>query len=204
MTRAASREPFPLVELTRATVEPGGRWHGFVVAESPALVAIHHVSERFDFDGYRVFPRDTITRMTRRFDARALIVTALRLKRLAPAAPRALDLTSVRALVASIDAAYPLVVIHRERISPDECEIGRLRLHTDETYVLDWMTPQATWELDQRRFRFADVTRVDFDSGYENTLAMVAAARGQALPPRRARPQKVPRRRPAKDPGPTG
>ncbi len=188
MVRARAR--FPLIALDRAAIEPAApSWYGFLVGESRDLVAIHCVSERYDLDGYRVFRRDTVTAMTGRFPRRRLIEAALRLKELTPRAPAPLDLASMPAVVAAVDAAYPLVVIHRELVHPDECEIGRLRLHTEDTYVLDWLTPNAMWEVDRRRFRFDDITRIDFDSEYENTLAMVAAARGEPRPRRRPRPR---------------
>jgi hypothetical protein len=65
--------------------------------------------------------------------------------------------------------------------------VRRTRLNLRRTYLLHWMTPEATWEVDDRRARYADVTRVEFGRRYESTLALVSGARpGMVLPERAA------------------
>jgi hypothetical protein len=58
-----------------------------------------------------------------------------------------------------------------------ECEMGRVRIATEDTYVLEWLDPDARWDIDDRPFKYADVTRIDFDGEYERTLLRVAEDR---------------------------
>jgi hypothetical protein len=150
---------------------------GYLVDESELFVVLHHVSDRYDLDGYNVLPRRDIQKLETEFDKQDLIERALRLKGLSPKPPKPLDLTSFRGLLESVQQAYPLLVIYCERVHEDECEVGRIRLTTDDTYVLDSITPNAEWELDDRPFKYGDITMLQFDGDYENTLAMVAKDR---------------------------
>jgi hypothetical protein len=172
----ATAAPLPLVKLAREKLDRTA-WYGFVVGESERLVAIHAVSESYGLDGYRVFRREDVSSMDTEFTRADLVRRALRLKGLAPAMPRSIELHDMRSLMHSAQSAYPLLVIHRELVNPDACEVGRIHMSTNKTYVLRWMTPNAVWESDDRPFLYRDVTLVEFDDAYGNTLAMVAEDR---------------------------
>ena len=161
-----------LVALLRDEFDSSPQY-GFVVGSSPEFVALHFVSDRYDFDGYRIYLRRDLTSIESNFKRRKLISRVLGLKRRSPAILPWLDLSSMRNLIASIQAHESLVVIHRERALPDECEIGRIRVDSEQAYSLLWITPEAEWELDNRVFRYSDVTQVGFGGEYERTLAMV-------------------------------
>lgn len=162
-----------LVSLKREDVDDMTDY-GFVVGASTGFVALHYVSNRYDLDGYIVVRRGDITSLRTDFKRRALITRALEHKQLAPEAPTWLDLGSMRGLVRSVQDHEPLVVIHRELLFPDECEIGRVRIDSDQTYSLLWMDTEAQWDPDHRVFRYADITKVGFAGEYERTLAEVA------------------------------
>ena len=105
--------------------------HGFVVAESPALVVIHRVSDRFDLDGYRAFPREAIKATTRFFARLDLLDRALRLKTQFPVVPDGLDASSVRKLMESAQSVFGVLVIEREAVSPGSVEVGTIRLNSE-------------------------------------------------------------------------
>ena len=161
-----------LVALLRGEFDSSPQY-GFLVGSNSELIALHCVSDRYDLDGYRIFLRRDLTSVEPRFARRKLISKALELKQLKPAVLPWLDLTSMRNLIASIEDHESLVVIHRERLSPNECEIGRVRIDSDQTYSLFWITTEAEWELDNRVFRYSDITQLEFGGEYERTLAMV-------------------------------
>ena len=148
--------------------------HGFVVGESAELILLQVLSDRVDLDGYTAIRKADVSERSREFARRDFCLKALALKRLRPVAPKHLDLSSVPSFLKSVDRNYPLFAIHRERVASDQCEIGRLRLSSGSTYALRWITPEATWADDEEVYRYSDVTRVDFDGEYENTLALVA------------------------------
>jgi len=149
-------------------------WFGYVVAESSDFLAIHCVSDRYDLDGYRVFRLEDIEDVDDDFDRRELIDRAMAMKGLEPQPIPWLTLTSIPEMILSIQDNEPVVVIEREIASPDECEVGRIRPESAETYSLLWMTTMAEWETDDQLYRYADITQVSFGGEYEQTLAQLA------------------------------
>ena len=76
-------------------------------------------------------------------------------------------------LLASVGEHYPLVTVSCERTEPDVCYVGRVTEVQDHHFTLHELSTEAEW-LDERRYRAADVSRLDFDGGYERALALVA------------------------------
>ena len=167
---------YPLISIKRNAFDDSP-WYGAVVQESERFVAIQNISDRYDFDGYRVFRRKDITTMEKSFEKREFIEAALRIKGLKPLPPKPIELSSMRALMDSAQQQFGVLVISREKLYPDEVEVGTVRMASEKTYVLRWLTPQAEWENDDRPFRYQDVTMVEYGGEYENTLLMVANAR---------------------------
>lgn len=167
---------YPLVSLLRDKFD-ASPWYGFVVGSSHDLVVFHRVSDAYALDGYVVFRKVDITAQADDFSKRPLVEDALHLKRQAPQDPGPLDLSSVRALMESAQRLFPALVIHRERIDAGECEVGTVRMASEDSYVLRRLTSAADWENDDRPFSFRDVTLVQFGGEYEETLALVARAR---------------------------
>ena len=168
-------DPPDLVEVLREGLHDSNRnIHGFLVGLSDELLLLNLMGDRLDLDGYTAIRLADVTTLSRDFPLKAFYLRAFELKGIRPAVPGGIDLTDVRRLLVSVEQRYPLVTIHRERITPDECEIGRLKLASDGGYALRWITPEATWEHDYRTYRYSDITRVGFDGEYERTLALVA------------------------------
>jgi len=169
----AAADPPDLVDIVRSGLDSRAS-QGFVVGISAELLLLHSFSGRLDLDGYTAFRIQDISEFSRDFPRKGFYLKALELKAIRPAPPVGIDISSVQGLLRSIERTYPLVVIHREHVVPGECEIGRIKLTSESTYALRWITPTATWEDDDKTYRYSDITRVDFDSEYENTLALVA------------------------------
>jgi hypothetical protein len=164
-----------LVEVIRAMDEPP--WQGFLVAESKSLVVLHRVSDRFDLDGYCAFRRDDIVSIAESFEKRDLIQRALRLNRQDPMVPEQIDTESMRSLMQSVQATFGVLVVEQEQTQPDEVQVGTIRMASEDTYVLRWLSVNAEWENDDRPFRYRDVTKLEFGAGYEQTLLAVARSR---------------------------
>jgi len=152
-------------------------WHGFIVAESESLVVLHRVSDRFDLDGYCAFRREDIGSISKSFEKLDLLQRAIELKQQEPVVPAHIDATSMRSLMESAQAAFGVLVIDREKIRPDEVEVGVIRMASEETYALRWLSTNAAWDNDDRLFRYRDVTRLEFGAAYEQTLLAVARSR---------------------------
>ena len=177
-TLKPKRNATPLVEIWRTYDEQP--WQGYLVARSEAVVVIHQVSERLDLNGYSAFNWNDIESMDEIFEERELLERSLQIKEQTPVVPAELNVSSMKALMDSAQKQFGILLIERELVSPEEVEVGIVRLATDDTYVLRWMSEFADWINDDRAFRYADITRVEFGEEYAQTLLAVARARDEA------------------------
>ena len=158
-----------LVEFTRPHESA---WvHGYVLGVGEGLFLTAKVDERIRFDGFEVF-RVADVRNLDEHGEREFVEEVRRRRGLAtPKAPR-IRLGSMAEVVRSAGRLFPLVVLHRERVDPDVCHIGRVLAVDDKKVTLHAIDPGAVWgSHDTRALR--EVTRVGFGGDYENALALV-------------------------------
>ncbi len=164
-----------LVQIERGGFDARDRIvHGYPLATGDDLVLLSILSDRIDLDGYEVIRIRDITSCELDFPRKDFYQKALELKGEVPTPVLALDLSSIAALLDSAQRQFPLLVIHRERAVPGECEVGRLKLTSDEAFAIRYIDPSAQWADDSEHYRYADVTRVGFGDEYAKTLALVA------------------------------
>jgi hypothetical protein len=175
------REPIRLVKFYRASVTRVPI-EGFALTWNEALTLL----QVFDFNlmacnGYTVILNRDVSRWKYLDEPDSFAARALKLKNIKPTSLPQVSIVSFQELVSSVCADYPLVTIHRERISDEVCYIGYPIAMTAKTFTLREIAPDATWDAKSHRIRFADVTKIDFGGGYETALAAVAR-----IPRRRA------------------
>jgi hypothetical protein len=176
--RAAAQPP-DLVEIARNDLDSGRlSIRGFVVAAGAEFLLLHRLSDRLDLDGYSAVRIRDITGLERDFPRKPFYIKALATKGIRPVVPEGIVLSDAHQLLSSVQERYPLIVIEQERLQPEECVIGRIKLTSENTYALRVISPSATWEVDDRTYRYSEVTRVGFDGEYERTLALVATHDG--------------------------
>jgi hypothetical protein len=166
---------FPLVQLEQTLIED---WvsYGYLVAESAELVAVHSVSDRYDLDGWRVLRREGLL-VNRAFERADVVQRAMRLKGLTPSGVPWLDLESMRAAIASVQAHCAAMVLYSNPDDAEDCEIGTVRMTSESSYVLRALDVNGVWSPEYRTFRYADVYELAFGGEYETTLARVAEDR---------------------------
>jgi hypothetical protein len=149
--------------------------YGFVLACSDTLTLLNILeTSSYTLNGYSVIRNQDVSlyavydRPDYYFDSRVL-----KLKGIKPVAQPEISVANLPDLLTSVDKQYPLTTIHRELLNDQVCNIGRLTGITEKTFTLYELDASAEW-FGSRRYRFADVTRVDFGGGYEEALAMVA------------------------------
>src|SRR5690606_15079110 len=98
-------------------------------------------------------------------------------RRQRPAVPWGLDPASMKSLMDSAQQHFGILLIERELMAPDEVEVGAVRLASNASFVLRWMSELAEWSNDDRTMKYADITRVEFGDGYTQTLLAVARLR---------------------------
>lgn len=147
---------------------------GFVVETSEDLVVLNTLSDRIDLDGFEILRTRDITRVDGEFPRRRFFERALFLKGVTRRSLPPLDLKSISSALRSANDRFPLLVLSRERIAPDEVAIGRVSRWLPSGIMLTTMTPEAEWAEDRTLYRFSSLTRIQFGGEYEETLALVA------------------------------
>ncbi len=153
---------------------------GYVVGVSKLFVMLHAIDPNFiNLNGYIILRSEDIRRYRIRDDSAFFLNRALKLKGIEPVRQPELDLSSFPALLASAQALFPLVTIHRELMNARTCFIGRVQKLTAKTVTLEEISPSAVWNR-VRRYSFRDITRLELGGAYEESLLMVQQHQAQS------------------------
>ena len=146
---------------------------GYVVDASDRYVLLHLVTDDIRLGGYVVLRIEDIFEVRTDFDEQGFIEKALNLRRMAPERPVLVDLNCIETVLASIAEHYSLMVIHREALNQPERFVGEIEAICDKTFNLREIDHDGKW-VGTKRFRYDEVTRIEFDGGYETAIAQVA------------------------------
>lgn len=78
----------------------------------------------------------------------------------------------------SVNENFSLIMIEREKVDNEICNIGKLQKIKKKSFVLEKIDSSAEW-TDTYEYKFKDLTKVGFDGFYENTLSFVAENRSK-------------------------
>ncbi|MEV8533825.1 hypothetical protein [Streptomyces sp. NPDC051211] len=159
-----------LVRLRRSM--PGAeRLEGFVVGTGTEWTLMA-VCKDIQLDGWAAVRTADITKVRRRGDETCLTVRALRRRGEWPvrAPVPAVPLDGLPALADAASRGFGLISLHAERQVPDACWIGEVTELRPKSLRIREVDTEAQWRSTPSRFRFKDVTRVDFGGRYEQTL----------------------------------
>jgi hypothetical protein len=154
---------------------------GYVLDVGPQFFLLALVSDRIWFDGFECFRMSDVPDL--RADPYARFAEAA-LKRRGERFPRRprVRLCTAEELLLSATRVFPLVTIHRERVDPTVCHIGRVLGVDNGRVSLLEIKPDARWRKEPTAYRVNEITRVNFGGDYEDALAGVSGARPQANP----------------------
>lgn len=153
-----------------------GSIHGYVLDIGPRLFLLGLVDDNIRFNGFQCMRLSDIRRLCAPDPYADFIVTALRKRgEIIRRKPR-VSLNSLPELLTSANGLFPLVTIHRERVKPDTCEIGRVVGITKIHVSLLEIGPDAIWEEKPTEIALRDITRVDFGGAYEDALHVVGGS----------------------------
>jgi hypothetical protein len=164
------------VRLLRRFEDTGIR--GYVLDIGPHFFLFALVSDRIWFDGFECF-RVSDIKAVKPDPYSAFAVKALRLRsERIPKRPH-VNLASIEDLLVSAAQGFSLVTIHREKIDPTVCSIGRVLAvdHGQMTFLE--IGPDAKWDRTPRKFKLSEITRLNFDGDYERALHLVG---GEKVP----------------------
>jgi hypothetical protein len=159
------------VTFTRPFEE--GRVNGYVVDISPRFVLVAVVEDGCRFNGFQCFRLSDVHELEVPGKYAAFAEAALRKRRVRRPRKPPVSVASIEDILKSAARAFPLVTIHRERVKPDVCQIGRIvDIHNGRVSLLQ-INPDATWDGKPETYRITDITRIDFGGDYEQALHLV-------------------------------
>jgi len=146
--------------------------HGYVLDVGPEFFLLALVSDQIRFNGFQCF-RTIDVRGLRPDPYAGFLESALKKRRESKPDPRKVKVSSLRALLLSASKSFPLVTIHREKLKPDVCRIGRIVSVAAGKLRLLEIGPNAVWAEAPRPYSLKPITRVDFGGDYEDALHLV-------------------------------
>jgi len=174
-----------LVKFTRPFED--GAVSGYVLDIGPCWFLLALVGESIRFDGFQCLRLSDVRELRIPHSEAAFFEAALKKRgERFPKRPL-IRVASVEQLLLSASRLFPLVTIHREKVAPDVCHIGRVvGIEAGKVSLLE-ITPDATWDTEATPYRLREITRVDFGGQYEDALPVVgglpARRKSQAIHP---------------------
>jgi hypothetical protein len=145
---------------------------GYVVDVGPKFFLLALVSDRIHFDGFEVFRIKDI-RDLRPDPYEMFVESALKRRRERQPRKPKVRLDDVGTLLETASRCFPLVTIHRERIRPDICHIGRVVGVGRGRVSLLEIDAYAKWDTEPTEYPLKEITRVNFGGDYEAALHLV-------------------------------
>jgi hypothetical protein len=150
---------------------------GFVVAWSDSLILFHQLEDNvFCLNGYAAVRVRDVSEF-RVFDSDEHWQRhATKLKKLKPHVPDKVSVPDWSHLFETVSAGFPLVVISMEKKEPDVCYVGEVQSVSNTAVTTHDLDANCEWQK-PKRFRFSDITMVEFGDGYSLALAATAPKR---------------------------
>lgn len=161
-----------LISFTRPFEE--GSFIGYVLEIGPNFFLLAVIdNDTLLFNGFSCIRLADVRNLKVPHKYSAFIEATLR--KLGERAPRKppVTLTDIGDLLTSAARKFPLVTIHRERINPDVCHIGRVQGVSRRQVMLLEIGPDARWDAKPESYRLSEITRIDFGGRYEHALHLI-------------------------------
>jgi len=150
-----------------------GSTQGYVLDIGPRFFLLGLIDGNIMFNGFQCLLISDVRRLKVPDPFAALIVAALSKRKQSIDCKPDIDLDSLPGLLKSANRLFPLVTIHREKVRPDTCVIGKILDISKGDLLLLEIGPDAVWDEEPSKLRLSDITRVDFGSSYEEALHLV-------------------------------
>ncbi|GAA2497549.1 hypothetical protein [Streptomyces gobitricini] len=162
----------------RRSIPRSDRLEGFVTGVDTAWTLIARCVDT-RLEGWTAVRTTDIVEVRRSGDEKCLTIRALRRRGQWPVRmpEPTVRLDGLPALAESACAGFGLISLHTERNVPDACWIGALTELRRASLRLREVDTDARWREDVSKFRFEDITRVEFGGLYESTLREFAGPR---------------------------
>lgn len=167
-----------LVEFNRKPLETSPLF-GFVLACNDDFSLIQEFDrDSFILNGYNVFRNNSVKKYCVYDDENYFLREAISLKKIKPKPVVNISIESWTEVLRSISENYSLIMIEREKLDNEVCNIGKLHKLKKKSFVLEEIDSSAEWS-GTYDYKFKDLTKVGFDGLYANTLSFVAENRNK-------------------------
>lgn len=163
-----------LVRFTRPFEQ--GTLSGYVLDLGPQFFLLALVDETIRFNGFVCVRVQDVRRLKVPAPYAAFIKAALHVRGEKIPKRSRLGLASLKEVLVTAGRAFPVITVHREKIAPDVCHIGRVIACDEKNLSLLEIGPDADWDDAPTIYKLREITRVDFGGGYEDALSMIGGA----------------------------
>jgi hypothetical protein len=150
-----------------------GHIDGYVilVGEFDFLVAV--VSDQIWLNGFAAFKINSIRKLRSKHPYAKFYEMALnaRGEKIPYDAP--INGSNIKDWLLEASHNYPLVTVYTEKIDPEISFIGRVVEFTEQEIELLGISPAGQWYAAPDRFKFKDITHIEFGGDYEDALFLV-------------------------------
>jgi hypothetical protein len=150
-----------------------GLVNGYVLDIGPRWFLLALVGDGIWFNGFQCFRLGDVRELQVPHPYAAFAEAALKKRGERLVRSPRVSVASIEELLLTASRAFPLVTIHREKVAPDICEIGRVVSIDKNQMALLEINPDASWDSQPKRYRLSEITRVDFAGDYEQALHLV-------------------------------
>jgi hypothetical protein len=149
-----------------------GSVNGYVLDVGPKFILMAVFGDGFTLDGFLCCRISDIRGLKYASDSIASMYQTVLHKRGQEIPPRPpIDLAAVESILQTANQIFPLVAIHREKMKPGVCHIGRVTRISKDKFWMREIDTDASWDDDELfRYKLSDVTLVEFDGDYERGL----------------------------------
>ena len=163
-----------------------GSTTGYVLDVGPEFFLLLLIDDAVRFNGFQCLRLRDVRKLQVPAKYAAFHEAALRVRgEIAEKKPR-VRLDKVSEILRTASKAFPLIAIHREKVNPDVCRIGRVTGIDESNVQMLEIGPDAIWETKPTEYRLREITRVDFGGDYEEALFLVGGAPKITKPKRRS------------------
>lgn len=167
-----------VISVWRHSIEPDSSI-GFVAGIGAEYFALQVIDDRIQPNGVSILRIADVTACDVPHRHNDFVQTALKLKGFERQPPPDVDLSSTRAVLQTAGPISPILSIHSELVEPDLFVIGHVISVSEAEFSIRQITPDAKWEKELENYPLKDVTRIDFQGGYEEALRIVVESKGQ-------------------------
>ncbi len=170
-----------LIEFNRKPLETSSLF-GFVLACNDDFSLVQEFNrDSFVLDGYCVFRNNSVKKYSVYDNENYFLNEVISLKKIEPKPVLNISIENWAEVLKSVSENFSLIMIEREKIDNEACNIGKLQKIKKKSFVLEEIDSCAEW-AGSYNYKFKDLTKVGFDGLYENTLFFVAENRNKLNP----------------------